>query len=128
MSNGASARGQEMPFSSANCSTAAAPNLRLDLAGGERAPADRQPQWATQQLGVGELRARPACAIVIDDVETERAELLVELVGCPLRLTVGGRTLASGEVEAQVRRGRETRSVPLEGAAEAAHELWKTLP
>ena len=51
-----------------------------------------------------------------------------ELLGCPLRLTVGGRTLASGEVEAQVRRGRETRSVPLEGAAEAAHELWKTLP
>jgi prolyl-tRNA synthetase len=51
-----------------------------------------------------------------------------ELLGCPLRLTVGGRTLASGEVEAQIRRGRETRSVPLEGAAEAAHELWKTLP
>jgi prolyl-tRNA synthetase len=51
-----------------------------------------------------------------------------ELLGCPLRLTVGGRTIESGEVEAQVRRGRETRSVPLEGAAEAARELWKTLP
>ena len=51
-----------------------------------------------------------------------------ELVGCPLRLTVGRRTIEAGEVEAQVRRGRETRSVPLEGAAQAAKELWKTLP
>ncbi|MBE2315129.1 proline--tRNA ligase [Solirubrobacter sp. CPCC 204708] len=51
-----------------------------------------------------------------------------ELLGCPLRLTIGKRTIEAGEIEAQVRRGRETRSVPLEGAAEAAHELWKTLP
>jgi len=28
----------------------------------------------------------------------------------------------------QVRRGRETRGVPLEGAAEAVLELWRTLP
>jgi hypothetical protein len=27
-----------------------------------------------------------------------------------------------------VRRGRETRGVPLEGAAEAVLELWRTLP
>jgi prolyl-tRNA synthetase len=46
----------------------------------------------------------------------------------PLRLTVGRRTLANGEVEAQVRRGRETRSLPLEGAAQAAAELWRGLP
>jgi prolyl-tRNA synthetase len=51
-----------------------------------------------------------------------------ELLGCPLRLTVGKRTIESGEVEAQVRRGRETRSVPLEGAAQAAYDLWTTLP
>ena len=38
-----------------------------------------------------------------------------ELVGVPLRLTVGRRTLESGELEAQVRRGREQRSVPLDG-------------
>ena len=46
----------------------------------------------------------------------------------PLRLTVGRRTLEAGEIEAQVRRGRETRSVPLEGAAQAAADLWATLP
>jgi prolyl-tRNA synthetase len=51
-----------------------------------------------------------------------------ELLGVPLRLTVGRRTAASGEVEAQVRRGREQRSVPLEGAAKAAAELWHHLP
>ncbi len=51
-----------------------------------------------------------------------------ELLGVPLRLTVGKRTLAAGEVEAQVRRGREDRTVPLEGAAAAAAELWRTLP
>ena len=51
-----------------------------------------------------------------------------ELLGVPLRLTVGRRTLESGEVEAQVRRGREMRSIPLEGAAQAAAELWRGLP
>jgi prolyl-tRNA synthetase len=51
-----------------------------------------------------------------------------ELLGVPLRLTVGRRTLANGEVEAQVRRGRETSSIPLEGAAKAAAELWQGLP
>jgi prolyl-tRNA synthetase len=50
-----------------------------------------------------------------------------ELLGCPLRLTVGRRTLEAGELEAQVRRGRESRSLPLEGAADAAAELWRTL-
>jgi prolyl-tRNA synthetase len=51
-----------------------------------------------------------------------------ELLGLPLRLTVGRRTLEAGELEAQVRRGREQRSVPLEGAAEAAADLWHRLP
>jgi prolyl-tRNA synthetase len=51
-----------------------------------------------------------------------------ELLGCPLRLTVGRRTAAAGEVEAQVRRGREDRTVPLDGAAPAAADLWRSLP
>jgi prolyl-tRNA synthetase len=51
-----------------------------------------------------------------------------ELLGVPLRLTVGRRTLEAGEVEVQVRRGREARSLPLEGAAEAAADLWRDLP
>jgi prolyl-tRNA synthetase len=43
-------------------------------------------------------------------------------------LTVGKRSLEAGEVDVQVRRHREKRSLPLEGAAEAAAELWRTLP
>jgi prolyl-tRNA synthetase len=51
-----------------------------------------------------------------------------ELLGCPLRITVGKRTMSGGELELQLRRGRETRGVALDGAAEAVLELWRTLP
>jgi prolyl-tRNA synthetase len=51
-----------------------------------------------------------------------------ELVGCPLRVVVGRRTLAAGELEVQLRRGRESASVPLEGAADAVADLWRGLP
>jgi prolyl-tRNA synthetase len=51
-----------------------------------------------------------------------------ELLGCPLRLTVGRKALEAGELEAQVRRGREKRSLPLEGAASSAVQLWSELP
>ena len=51
-----------------------------------------------------------------------------ELLGCPLRLTVGRKGIEAGEIEAQVRRGQEKRSLALEGAAQAAVELWHDLP
>ena len=51
-----------------------------------------------------------------------------ELLGVPLRLTVGKRGIEAGEVEAQVRRGQEKRSLPLDGAAQAAADLWRELP
>ncbi|MGH2871422.1 MAG: proline--tRNA ligase, partial [Solirubrobacteraceae bacterium] len=51
-----------------------------------------------------------------------------ELLGCPLRVTVGRRTLAAGEIEVQVRRGRESRTVPVQGAAAAVAALWRELP
>jgi prolyl-tRNA synthetase len=51
-----------------------------------------------------------------------------ELLGVPLRLTVGRRTLESGEVEAQLRRGRVQTGVPLDDAANAAADLWRSLP
>ena len=51
-----------------------------------------------------------------------------ELVGCPLRVTVGRRTLGSGEVEVQLRRGRESTSVLLDDAAEEIAALWRGLP
>jgi prolyl-tRNA synthetase len=51
-----------------------------------------------------------------------------ELLGCPVRVTVGRKALAAGEVELQIRRGREGRAVPAEGAAEAIAEVWRGLP
>jgi prolyl-tRNA synthetase len=51
-----------------------------------------------------------------------------ELLGCPLRVTIGKKSVEAREIEFQVRRGREKGSLPLEGAAEAAAELWRTLP
>jgi prolyl-tRNA synthetase len=50
-----------------------------------------------------------------------------ELLGVPLRLTVGRRTAESGVLEAQIRRGREDRSLPLAGAVQAAVDLWSSL-
>jgi prolyl-tRNA synthetase len=56
-----------------------------------------------------------------------------ELLGCPLRLTVGRRTLQAGEIEVQVRRGRAQASgIPLHGEpgelVTAVDELWRSLP
>jgi prolyl-tRNA synthetase len=77
----------------------------------------------------GELR-EVGLAVLYDDREASAGEKFTdaELLGCPLRLTVGKRSVEAGEVEAQVRRGRETHSLPLEHAAEAAADLWRTLP
>lgn len=52
-----------------------------------------------------------------------------ELLGCPLRLTVGRRSLEAGAAEAQIRRGLQVREggVPLVGAAEVVAELWPTI-
>ncbi|MEA2346215.1 MAG: prolyl-tRNA synthetase [Thermoleophilaceae bacterium] len=50
-----------------------------------------------------------------------------ELLGCPLRVTIGRKSLESGEAEVQVRRGLEKSNVPLEGAAERLAELWRSL-
>jgi prolyl-tRNA synthetase len=76
-----------------------------------------------------ELRALGA-DVLYDDRELAPGQKFAdaELLGCPLRITVGKRTLSGGELELQVRRGRETRSVALDGAAEAVLELWRTLP
>ncbi|MGI8729607.1 MAG: proline--tRNA ligase [Solirubrobacteraceae bacterium] len=53
-----------------------------------------------------------------------------ELLGCPLRLTIGRRSLQAGAAEAQRRRGREDveGGVSLDGAAAAVAELWPSIP
>ena len=53
-----------------------------------------------------------------------------ELLGCPLRLTIGRRSLKDGAAEAQLRRGLQgvERGVPLDGVVDAVAELWATIP
>jgi prolyl-tRNA synthetase len=77
----------------------------------------------------GELRST-GLEVLYDDRDAGPGEKFAdaELLGCPLRLTVGRRTLAAGEIEVQVRRGQESRSVPVQGAAAAVAELWRALP
>jgi prolyl-tRNA synthetase len=76
-----------------------------------------------------ELRAT-GLDVLYDDRDAGPGEKFAdaELLGAPVRVTVGRRTLSAGELEVQVRRGRERRSLPLDGAAEAVRELWATLP
>jgi prolyl-tRNA synthetase len=76
-----------------------------------------------------ELRAA-GLQVLYDDREGSAGEKFAdaELLGCPLRLTIGKRGLEAGQVDAQIRRGQEQRSLPLDGAVEATAELWATLP
>jgi prolyl-tRNA synthetase len=73
--------------------------------------------------------------VLYDDRELGPGEKFAdaELLGCPLRLTVGRRSLESGEIEVQLRRGR-VEAPGLALAAEpqellrAVDELWQSLP
>jgi len=73
--------------------------------------------------------------VIYDDRDAGPGEKFAdaELLGCPLRLTVGRRSLESGEIEVQVRRGR-SEGAPLALDAQdgelirAVDELWQGLP
>jgi prolyl-tRNA synthetase len=75
-----------------------------------------------------ELRAA-GLDVLYDDRASSAGEKFAdaELLGCPLRITVGRKSIEAGELEVQVRRGQEKRSLPLEDAARAAAELWQGL-
>ncbi len=76
-----------------------------------------------------------AVEVLYDDRDLGPGEKFAdaELLGCPLRLTVGRRAVESGEIEVQVRRGRTTApGLPLTGdraaLIRAVDELWRSLP
>ncbi len=68
--------------------------------------------------------------VVYDDRDASPGEKFAdaELLGVPLRLTVGRKGLERGELEVQVRRGQDKSSLALDGGASAAVELWRELP
>jgi prolyl-tRNA synthetase len=68
--------------------------------------------------------------VIYDDRDAGPGEKFAdaELLGCPLRVTAGRKALAAGELELQIRRGQESRSVPLQNAGEAVAAIWRELP
>ncbi len=73
--------------------------------------------------------------VLYDDREAGPGEKFAdaELLGCPVRLTVGRRSLESGEIEVQLRRGRESApGLPLGGEPaellRALDELCQSTP
>jgi len=82
-----------------------------------------------------EVLSEGGVEVLYDDREAGPGEKFAdaELLGCPLRLTVGRRAVESGEIEVQIRRGRQAGpGLPLEGGrselVRAVHELWQSLP
>ena len=67
--------------------------------------------------------------VLYDDREASPGQKFAdaELLGCPLRATIGRRGLAAGELELQVRRGREQSALALDGAAQEILERWQNL-
>lgn len=67
--------------------------------------------------------------VIFDDRDAGPGEKLTdaELIGCPLRIVVGKRALAEGEVEAQERRGGRERRLALADAGERVPEILGAL-
>jgi prolyl-tRNA synthetase len=63
--------------------------------------------------------------VLYDDRDAGPGQKLTdaELIGCPLRLVVGKRTLAEGAIEAESRRSGSTDRLPVTDAARGALEL-----
>ena len=78
-----------------------------------------------------ELKAT-GLSVLLDDRAAGPGEKFAdaELLGAPLRLTVGKRSLESGAAEAQLRRGSQDveGGISLANAAEGVQELWPTIP
>jgi prolyl-tRNA synthetase len=69
--------------------------------------------------------------VLYDDRDAAPGEKFADadLLGCPVRLTVGRRSLGRGEVEVHMRRGRESRDgLPPAGIAAATEALWRGAP
>lgn len=67
--------------------------------------------------------------VLLDDREVSPGAKFAdaELLGCPIRLTIGKRTLAQGTVEVQIRRGREERQIELDQIVGEVAGLLETL-
>jgi prolyl-tRNA synthetase len=92
------------------------------------------PEWKAAEQ-VYRALVEGGVEVLYDDRDIGAGEKFAdaELLGCPLRLTVGRRSLESGEIEVQIRRGRiDAPGLPLAAdppvLLEAVDELWQGLP
>ncbi|UUY02360.1 proline--tRNA ligase [Svornostia abyssi] len=102
--------------------------------------------WDIEVIGIGkgDTPEKQAAAALYDELRAAGFDVLLddrdagpgekfadaELLGLPLRLTVGKRGLEAGTAEAKIRRGLVDvdGGVPLQGAADTVKALWDTLP
>jgi len=87
------------------------------------------PQGAYADMLWAELSGIGLEVLLDDRPDLRPGEKFVEadLLGCPVRLTVGKRTLPDGQLEVMVRRTGEKSEIPLEGAPAAIRALWAGL-
>jgi prolyl-tRNA synthetase len=66
--------------------------------------------------------------VILDDRDERPGAMFAdwELIGVPLRVTIGERGLKDGQVELTVRRGMSMTLAPLAGAAQAVKDLLQT--
>ena len=85
----------------------------------ERAPADDLYE-SLQERGV---------EVLYDDRDASAGEKLTdaELIGCPIRIVAGKKSLASGNLEAQIRSTSEERIIPLDDGAAAVVGLLEEI-
>jgi prolyl-tRNA synthetase len=76
----------------------------------------------------GELETR-GLTTMVDDREGSPGSRFADadLIGAPLRVTVGKRTVSDGTVDVRQRRSGESETVPLEAAADAIAALHASL-
>jgi prolyl-tRNA synthetase len=90
------------------------------------------PEWEAAEALYERLRDGDL-QVLYDDRDAGPGQKFADadLLGCPLRLTVGRRALESGEIEVQARRGRRLLAgIPVDtpDPASAVAERWQTLP
>jgi prolyl-tRNA synthetase len=81
-----------------------------------------EPQFAIAREIQAELEGG-GLAVLFDDRSAGPGAKFAdaELIGCPVRVTVGKRTATEGSADVQVRRGRDQRPVPVADVAAAVH-------
>ncbi|MCX6387130.1 MAG: His/Gly/Thr/Pro-type tRNA ligase C-terminal domain-containing protein, partial [Solirubrobacterales bacterium] len=122
---------------------------RIAAAAVEQTATDRGIEWPPAlapwdieviALGDSESNEHAAAALLAAELDSAGASVLfddrssspgekfadADLVGCPVRLTIGRKGLEKGVVEARVRGGDQT-DLPIADAGASAFALWKEL-